>query len=211
MPQHGYICKIINKPLITFPHNSYLQLMKFILLLFLAFLALSVSAQKTVRAEKVTDHSTHIRGNDFDGIIFNADYKSRYMVYDTATYRKNIWYDPSIGDIISAENSLREYLKSYAAAHPKSSQAFVLANLRKSKRQYAGYIIPNGDKFIYINGFSDYGEFSELVKGDKTSTKKISGWYVDMVLVFDGGPSYWGAIIDLKTGEVTIFAANGVA
>jgi hypothetical protein len=32
-----------------------------------------------------------------------------------------------------------------------------------------------------------------------------------MVLVMDGGPSFWQVVIDLKTGEVTIFMANGVA
>jgi len=185
--------------------------MKIIPLLFLAFFVMRASAQKIVHAEKVTEHSTHIKGNDFDGVIFNADYKSRYPVYDTATYHKNKWYDPSVGDIILAEDGLCKYLKRYPEKHPKSSQAFVLTHLRKSKRQYAGYVVPNGDKFIYINGFSDDGEFSELINEDKTSTKKAPRWYVDMVLVFDGGPSYWQAVVDLETGEVTMFMANGVA
>jgi hypothetical protein len=185
--------------------------MKIIPLLFLAFFVMRASAQKIVHAEKVTDHSVHVIGNDFDGIIFSAAYKAEYAVYDTVTYRKNTWFDPSNGDIIVAENSLLRYLKSYSAEHPKSSQAFVLANLRKSKRQYIGYVVPNGDKFIYINGFSDYGDLLELVQGDKTSTKKIPRWYVDMVLVMDGGPSFWQVVIDLKTGEVTMFMANGVA
>jgi hypothetical protein len=75
--------------------------MKFIFSFFLTFLILSVSAQKIVRAEKVTDHSIHVIGN--------------------------------------------------------------------------GYVVPNSGKFIYINGFSDYGDLLEFVQGDKTSTKKYQG------------------------------------
>ena len=185
--------------------------MKSLILSFLVFSALKFSAQKIIRSEKVTDHSIHITGNDFEGVIFNADCKIRYIVYDTTTYRKNTWYDPSIGDVILAEKCLRKYLKSYSVKHQKSSQGFVLANLRKSKRQYVGYTIPNGDKYIYINGFSDYGDFSDLVKADKNSVVKIPRWYVDRALVLDGGPAFWQAGINLRTGEVTIFMANGVA
>lgn len=185
-------------------------MMKNLLLLLLLLLSVTVYAQKIIKTEQVTDHSIHITSSDFEGVIFFEKYKGEYDVYDTAEYKKNSWYTPTVKDIESTEKVLVSELKNKAKTKKgKYNDAKIVFNeLKSSYRQYIGYINPQGEKLICINGFPDDEGWAKE-RSRKPPYNLV--WYQDIFRVFDGGPSFWHITINLTTKKIIFFGVNGIA
>jgi len=168
------------------------------LLALLLFFTLTVSAQKIIKSEQVTDHSIHVTGYNFEGVIFNAEFKARYPVFDTAEYKNNKWFTPSNDDIVLCEKILRKQLKNIDSKSKYPTGKIVSKELDKSYRQYIGYIKPNGDKFIYINGFPSDEEWAKEKAKNGKRILSIPTWYNNLFEVLDGGPSFWQVEINLN-------------
>ncbi len=185
--------------------------MKIIFSLFLIFIVLNVSAQKIIRSEKVTDHSTHVIGNNFEGVLFTEEFHGSYPHHkgDTLT---NKWFTPSLDEIILVETVLQAQLKNQTPKAKYNDARIVAGRLKKYYRQYVGYINRKGEKCIYINGL-----LKESVKEFYTSRRPYGGGdevsllYDDLVDVMDGGNEFWNAVINLETKQIITFYANGVA
>ena len=97
---------------------SYLQFMKKYLFLLLLFSISFVSAQKIIKTEKVSDYTTHVFGDDFEGVIFKGNY------VDSSSTTS---FTPSVKEVELAENILRTSLDTIKDQ---------LQSLGKYKRQY---------------------------------------------------------------------------
>jgi hypothetical protein len=109
---------------------------------------------------------------------------------------KSYW-NPADSDIASLESNFKKlYNLTWHIAVQK------IDSLDKFGFQYAGIII-NGEKFIYINAFplNSVKELKQL----KLNPAKTP------VMVCDGGPSFWGAVFNIKTKEFSMLAFNGYA
>jgi hypothetical protein len=163
-----------------------------VILLFLIF-ALNVSAQKIVKLEKVTDHSTYIKGNNFEGAIFTKDYNT-----DRSISFPGKRFTPNANEIILVEKLIIQHLDT--VRNKWNQSVFVHERLRKYIRQYFGYINEKGERIIYINALLRNSDF--IPKKD---------WSNDLVTVEDGGNSYWGIKINLSTHQLFEFRTNSVA
>lgn len=180
------------------------------LLLLSLLLSATVYAQRITKTEQVTDHSIHVSGDSFEGIIFCEKYKGRYDVYDTSEYKKNNWYTPTFTDIESTEKVLLTELKkeSQTKKEKYSVAKIVFNELKTSYRQYIGYINPQGEKLICINGFPNEEDWA---KKKSTEPPYNPVWYNHIFKVFDGGPSFWHITINLTTKKIVFFGVNGIA
>jgi len=181
------------------------------LLLPLLLLILNASAQKIIKTEHVTDHSIHVMGDSFEGIIFEGEYKAPYPVFDTTEYKNNKWFTPSNDDIVLCEKILYKKLKNMNAKSKYFSGKVVSKALDKSYRQYIGYITPNGDRFVYVNGFPTDEEWAKKAIKNGKKTPPIPSWYNNLFEVLDGGASFWHIEINLNTKKIISLFTNGVA
>ncbi len=171
---------------------SYLQIMKKLLLPFLLFFASGLYAQKIIRTEKVTDHSIHIIGDNFDGVIFTKEYNVGPFVEPNSTR-----FTPSINDIALIEKLLDRNLDTVGG---RSSQNVAIhKNLKNYVRQYWGYITEKGEKIIYINALDNE---SNAAQGRR--------WLNDLIEVLDGGPAFWNIKVNLTNPQLFDFSVNGV-
>jgi hypothetical protein len=160
-------------------------------LLLLPFLLFVVNgyAQKITKVEKISDHSTYIKGRDFEGCVFGSNYIAIYSREQNATS-----YTPSADEIILAEKILRQTIDTI---HYYGHEYFVRKNLKKYIRQYFGYVSATGEKVIYI---------SALWKNNKDRQ-----WLTDYISVEDGGDYYWQIKINLSSQKCLMFSINGEA
>ena len=164
------------------------------LLLLLSFLsAYNVRAQRVIESEKATDYSTYIKGNNFEGAIFSESYNfNRFLNFQGKRFT------PSIKEIILVEKLLQKKLDTCNNSWRQS--VFVHRHIRKYIRQYFGYINDKGEKIIYINAFIRNAEFTP---------EKL--WRKDIVMVMDGGNSYWDIKVNLSTQQLFAFGVHGDA
>lgn len=165
---------------------------KLILPLFLFFVS-AVSAQKVIKSEKVTDHSMHIVGDSFEGVIFTKEYNTGSLID-----QKSKKFTPSIQEISLSEKLLNQNLDTVKNKWTQS--VAIHGNLKKYLRQYFGYINEKGERIIYINAF-----------WKDSNSAKDKRWLNDIVFVLDGGPAYWQIKINLDESSLFEFAVNGVA
>ena len=179
--------------------------MKKLLLPFFFFIAFGTFAQKIIRTEKVTDYSTYVIGNGFEGAIFSKDYIPAHYDYIDSTKKR---FSPSVRNIIQAEKSLLEDVK--LKGRGKINDPFICANLDKYLRQYIGYVDPTGKKIIVINFFSK-GDILEEEKDHEEFPKMIRApqWKIKWHNVADGGNFYWRIKINLSTLQLFQFRENG--
>lgn len=121
--------------------------MKRILLPLLLLIFICAYAQETFKSERVTGHSTHIKGHNIDGVIFDDNYFKN--VNDTLE-RKIKRFTPSIDDILLTEGILKADLKKNLN---NANYKYILSHLKEYRRQYMGYYSKDGSRMIYINSF----------------------------------------------------------
>ncbi|MDF2431177.1 MAG: hypothetical protein JWP44_808, partial [Mucilaginibacter sp.] len=121
--------------------------MKKLPLLLLLCIVLSTNAQKIIKTEQVSDHSIHIIGDRFEGVIFSKEYSPIFHLFPNNIKRCSI----DTEDILSAERILAEDLRN-KQSH-KINDLFIRENLKKYLRQYAGYYDSKGRKIVIINFF----------------------------------------------------------
>lgn len=173
--------------------------MKQIILAGLMLVSFSVSAQKIIRSEKVTDQSVHIIGNNFEGVMFDKAYKAEYL---NLIEKYPDRFSPSIAEVLLAEKLMQKGIKEIDehSLYPKHGYGpIVHKHLRSYVRQYLGFVNEKGEKVIYINSLW------------KKDTVKESDWLKDYYYVFDGGSAYWNVRVNLSTGELFGFGTHGVA
>jgi hypothetical protein len=161
-----------------------------IFLLIMGFASIS-SGQKIIKVEKVSEYSTYVTGNNFEGVIFNTDYKfnPKYKRFTPTLKQIEFFENSIIGD-------LNEIYKVEANAYKKRSIPEILKRLTKYRRQYFGYINEKGNKVIEAHFF--------LVK-DRTI-----GWKTGEVIVRDGGFGFW-QLTFVGTDTLFEFSVNGTA
>jgi hypothetical protein len=177
---------------------------KLLLLLFLSF-AIGTSAQRILKTEKVSEHSTYIKGNNFEGVAFSENYVQNPK--DTAE-RKIKRFTPTNADIILTERVLKEKRTDTAN---KGDIKYIFNNLSKYHRQYIGYYNEKGEKMIYVNCFPVDDDWANEKIKKATQTGGIPKWYDHLFYVFDGGRSYWHATILLTKKIIVNISVNGVA
>lgn len=163
--------------------------MKKLLLIFLLLPAIKASAQRVLKSEKASDHSTRIKGNNFEGCIFSDNYIG---IFPGGAESKP--FTPSIEEVALAEKLLRQAIDTI---HFYGHERFVRNNLRKYLRQYFGYINSQGERIIEINA---------LWKRDEDEDSK---WLTGREFVNDGGDHYWQIKINLTNKECFAFSVNG--
>jgi len=172
---------------------------KILLLLFLTGYITTAFAQKVISVEKASDHSTYVKGDDFEGVIFDKEYKRLSNWVDSTLKR----FTPTIEDIQLAETILNRQLKDTYKKnlnkYVRSNSAAVHFNLNQYCRQYFGYYDKHGKKIIFLNCFPT---------GDEQYTRN---WKSFLHVGLDGGMAYWRAEINLSEGTLFGFNTNGFA
>jgi len=166
--------------------------MKNLMLPLLLIFILNVSAQKVKKVEKVSDYTTYVKGNNFEGVIFSEKYINMLSKVNGKKFT------PGTNDILIVEKLLPLGLDTIKDA--TNHKFFVKNHLKKYLRQYFGYIDKNGDKIIYINVFWDNSE-----------NKSEKRWLNDIIEVLDGGDYFWQIKVNLTTHQLFDFAVNGEA
>lgn len=167
--------------------------MKKLLPLLLLCLATGVFAQKIIKTQKASDHSTYVKGDNFEGVIFSEKYLDSFLLH-----MEGEKFTPDAHYIIMAEKLLRfglDTIKDVGNQGP-----FVKRHIKKYLRQYFGYTNAKGEKVICINAF-----------WNDVENKSDSHWLNDIVDVLDGGNSYWRIKINLTTHQLFDFTVNGEA
>ena len=118
--------------------------MKSLILPLFVFIVSAVSAQKIIKIEKASDYSTHVIGNDFEGVIFSATYNGSSLIKD-----KNLKYTPTEINVIEVEKLIASNMN--IIKYKDNQNLFIYKHLKKYLRQYFGYINEKGQKVIYIN------------------------------------------------------------
>ena len=168
------------------------------LLLITVLCTLIASAQKVIKVEKASDHSTYIKGSNFEGVIFDKEYKFPYNVIDS-TYQR---FTPTVEEIELVEKALKQQIKELNKNHPNqiSRKSNIEKHLGKYRRQYFGIITPKGERTIHVNCF----------KKEKDDDWQKS-WMSNLYEVLDGGSNYWRVNFNIATGVLFDFSTNGVA
>ena len=133
-----------------------------------------------------------IRTNKSIGEVFTENFETDEI--DKSLER----FTPTIDEINQAENILKLDFKK---SNKNTEGRFISRNLNDYKRQYLGFINSTGDKMLHISFY--------LNKNRKNQNDEL--WQEGYMFIFDGGTSYWIAIINLKTKKVEKIAINGVA
>ena len=162
--------------------------MKKFMFIFFVLLSLAAIAQDKVKTQVVSNHSVYIKGEKFEGVIFNEKYK--FVLAD-----KGSGFTPSANEVILAERLLSEKLGD--VENRTDQKVFIIENLKSYRRQYVGYFNEKGEKVIYINLF-----WKKNIKPD---------WLTKQVDVLDGGHYYWKVSINLTTSQLFNFYVNGEA
>jgi len=168
--------------------------MKNLILPLLTLIVSVVSAQKIIKTEKVTDHSTHVIGNNFEGVIFSDKEISGFLFT-----KGNKKFTPTENDIIKAERLTTLSLDTIKDV--TNQKVYIKRHLKKYLRQYFGYINENGERIISINFF--FWNTSDNKSGKR--------WLNEAIDVSDGGNRYWQIKINLTTQESFDFYINGEA
>ena len=153
-----------------------------ILLIGFALLCISVYCQE----------STLVKGKGYTGYAFNKEHFV-FMSIDNQKER----YTPTKEDIIRIEKILKDSIGSVLKKQRYSSTSINRNTLKKYKRQYVGFITKNGDIVIYIAFLKDIENVDELSK--------------DIVVVYDGGETYWEIFVNLKKNTLYGVRINGIS
>jgi hypothetical protein len=177
---------------------------KCLLLLCFSICMLSVTAQKIVKIEKVTDHSTHIVGSNFEGVIFSKEYSTFPLPNDVVNFPR---FTPLPEDVLAAEKLLVVGIDN--SSKKNGYAAFIRKYLKKYYHQYFGYVNKENEKVIFINCFPKKDEFFNEKIDDQNKKTANPRWQTEIVQVLDGGTSFWQIKINLNTQQAFDFGVNG--
>jgi hypothetical protein len=107
-------------------------------------------------------------------------------------------FNPSKKVIKQLENNFKKILQLVSDSCCNANKK--IENLGRFAFQYFGVIV-DGKKYVYINAFR--------LSSDKKIGKHFTDWKKKIVLVFDGGMSFWGALYDIQLYEFSRLAFNG--
>lgn len=166
----------------------------------LCMLSLTGTAQKISFSEVRSSFHTHIKGSDFEGVVFSKDFAFPFISDQPADKR----FTPSVAQIEAAEKLLTKDLKTLNVAKLRQGGSFgpvIHENLNKFVRQYYGYINDSGDSVVYI---------SCLTKGNNQVSKQTPNWLKGAVLVLNGGSNYWQIQANLSRSSLFGLGVNGL-
>lgn len=156
---------------------------------------LSAFAQKVIKVEKASEHSTYVKGDNFEGVIFDKDYRSKFFpVIDSMSKR----FSPTVEEVLLLEKALSSQIKELNKHRNYQTRKNAIdRHLNRYCRQYYGYIDLKGKKIIGVNSF--IRDFED------------NSWRWEYQLFFDGGASVWQVMFDISTDKLFSFGTNGVA
>ena len=129
------------------------------------------SAQKIIKVEKASDHSTYIKGNNFEGVIFDKSYKfSKYKGFTPTTKQIKVFESEIIGELKGIRDNEHD-------AYKMRSITAILKQLSQYRRQYFGYVNEKGYKVI---------EAHFLFNKDLSKS-----WTTSKIVINGGGMKYW--------------------
>jgi len=102
------------------------------------------------------------------------------------------YWQPTLSDLKRLEAALPDFLE---AQVPQLGRP--LAATIPIYRQYVG-MYRAGRKVVYVNGFTAIGD-PDLLR-----------WRTEVLVVCDGGPTFFGAVFELGTERFTEFHGNGM-
>ena len=162
--------------------------MKRILALLLTFL--------TITASQAQMPGKIVEGKNYTGVLLPVE--AKLPPYE-ATHR---WM-PTADDVRMLEQDLVVFMREQSRSSPANCTDFgpsIRRNLGKYRRQYAGYLSPEGEQIIYVNCF--------WPSPNRTFGQR---WQSQLVQVLDGGSSFWQICYNPKTRTFLAFSVNGVA
>ena len=93
------------------------------------------------------------------------------------------------------DDVLRDSLRLLTKDAPSS--VFAAVDLDRAYRQYACGIDNRGDTLVYLNGFCQI--------------EHVPRWRTEWVIVSDGGPCFFRAVVNLTSGRIEMLRVNGFA
>jgi len=168
--------------------NRPVAIMKRILALL--FTLLTISASQAQKPGKI------VGGKNYTGVLLPVETK---LPPHEAAPR---WM-PTADDIRMLEQDLVGFMREQPKTSPVNRTAFgpsIRRRLGRYRRQYAGYLSPEGKQIIYVNCF--------WPSPNRTFGQR---WQSQLVQVLDGGSSFWQICYNPKTRTFLAFSVNGVA
>ncbi len=183
--------------------------MKSLILPLFMLIVSTVSAQKFIWYEAVTDHSLHIVGDRFNGVIFTQNFHEDIPRLDTLEFSKR--YTPATDDILLAENILRRQIKKAIRNSRVPRDLDIYNSLEKYLRQYVGFINLKGQKVIFIN-FSIVKGWGVFVANDghAFNIPDKPHWYEHFIEDSKADNSCWQVKINLETKKIYKFSVDNV-
>ena len=170
-------------------------------LLFQLLFICSTQAQKISHTEKRNSQLTHVKGNDFEGVIFSKDFAFPFHKNESGDKR----FTPTNEEIENAESILSKDISTINALQPNQGGdkgPVIHKNLKNYIRQYYGYFNHCGDKIIFI---------SCLLKGNyKVAPSVTPNWLKGAVLVLNGGSNYWQVQANISRSKLFELDVNGI-
>jgi hypothetical protein len=123
-----------------------------------------------------------------EGVIFPATHVPRFLTDGGA-------WTPSAEDVAAGEQRLQAYLTTLPASLRNGAAQRIAARLDWYARQYLG-VSWRGRRYLHINCFP---------------AGRRSDWQTRLVIMVDGGESYFHLLYDPESGEVSRLSINGVA
>ena len=162
-----------------------------ILLTTLLFISVTTFGQVT---KKISEQTTLIKGGQFRGVIFSADYE--LPIFDNADKSR---FTPTVDEVMKFEKELKRRIKEINKDKPNQGRHYgpiIDKKLDKYSRQYAGFINDKGERVIHVG---------------LNWKRNDEAWKNNFVLVFDGGSYHWTIRYNLNKEEFFHFGVNGIA
>jgi hypothetical protein len=161
------------------------------LLTILLFISVTTFGQVT---KKISEQTTFINGEQFNGVIFSADYE--LPIFDHADKGR---FTPTVDEVKKFEKELERRIKEINKDRPNQGRHYgpiIDKRLNRYGRQYAGFINDKGERIIHVG---------------LNWRRNDEEWKTDFILVFDGGSYHWTIRYNLDKDEFFHFAVNGIA
>jgi len=139
-----------------------------------------------------SQESTLVKGKGYTGYAFNKEHFV-FMSIDNQKER----YTPTKEDVMRIEKMLKDSIGSVLKKKKIYDTSINRNTLKKYKRQYVGFITNNGNIVIYIAFLKDIENIDELSK--------------DIVVLYDGGETYWGIFVNLTKNTLYGVHINGIS
>lgn len=187
--------------LILFTSDLRFLHMRFVLCLAFLFLFSTIQAQKINFSEPHPPSFTHVKGGDFEGVIFSENFVFPFLANQAGDRR----FTPSNAEIEIAEGILNQNIKSINASKLNQGQGrgpVIHESLDKFVRQYFGYYSSLGEKIVFISCL--------LKENYRTISNQEPNWLKGAVLVLNGGSNYWQVQANLNSSKLFGLKINGI-